>query len=430
MTDNRLQNELIDARYAARVKAKENAMRAQLVQDGIVPAEPEKPVAPISQTEAMGGNPSASKATSSTAVGPQDVKYAAGAESAMANGWNGVMASGLSNPYAWSNNIDPNQAPAFSGYLRDVKQNASDEDVASAMSAYGFNPDGEPTEPASTDASTDSNPDEEELTEEQLDPNHPSYVGHAAAAEYRNYQNNNAVRSQNWLDRTQDTAMTLVPLADEGLRVGDSLAKYGLGKTVTGRGNVSGLNSGAAKGAMQRTFGVTGKGAGAVVNKGMVGLNLYEAGAEAINELTGRDFSLFSEGKFGAESGMKGLRSSALGGNRLAGASEAVGNNLTAGGYDAVRANMGVLGDLPMPRSWSQAIKKNANAYTAQRGGAVNADPFGSGRLMESLSGQVFDAYDEWKNPRPKKPVQPIRPEQNRVVANNTTYGGNNFKAY
>ena len=384
LTDWRLQNELIQSRYDAQVKEKERLLREQLKADGISPKEPVPPEpvpapAPISQSEAQGGMPNAP-------VGPQEVKYAAGAEQAMANGWNGVS------------------------LVNDVKANAGLPETA-------------------TDTSTESETQSDELTAEQLDPNHPDYVGHAAAAAYYNRSNDQYVKSQPITQRAADTAQTVMPWADDAARIVDSVGKHGWGNTLTARGNVSGLNSPSVKGAGQRVFGTAGKGVGAAINKGMVGLNLYEAGADVINELTGKDYSLFSQGKFGEDSGMKGLRGKALD-SRLGGATEALGNNLTAGGYDAVRANLGVIGDLPMPRSWSQAIKKNANAYTAERGGVVNADPFGSGRLMESLAGQVFDAIDEWKYPRPKKPAQSIQPAPDRVVANNTTYGGSNFRAY
>jgi hypothetical protein len=187
--------------------------------------------------------------------------------------------------------------------------------------------------------------------------------------------------------QTNDTATNMTigaandlgQFADEATRVASAIKADGLGKVLTARSNLSGL---AGKGAPV---------AGAGLNKAMAGLNVIGGLAAGWDEFSGQNYdptqAAFSAGATWGESGNKGRRANAWGGNgmgsRLAGAGEATLNSLTMGGYDAMRANI-----------WG------GDEYMRQRGGAVDADPLNAGYAAEGLTDKLFGLWNDWRNPK------------------------------
>ena len=231
-----------------------------------------------------------------------------------------------------------------------------------------------------------------------------------------------------------DNLSGLGQFADEGFRVGSSVAGYGLGKTLLGKGNLSGLRgpvysinpaksryvpqfvanatpqpvANAINSALGRNVTTNAAAAGAKAinaptagqimkankaNTFFAGLNAAGGLAAAYNEFTGDNYdpwALVGAGNtdFGANSGQKGKRANAHKwagetGSRYVGAAEALLNNLSAGGYDAMRANM-----------WG------GDDYIAQRGGVVDVDPLGAGNAAENLSDKIFGLWNDWRNPK------------------------------
>ena len=242
------------------------------------------------------------------------------------------------------------------------------------------------------------------------------------------------LRDRSFTQASVDNLSSLSQFADEAWRVKSSAGAYGLGKTLLGKGNLSGFRdtlyainptrasyvpqfvanatpqpvANAVNSALGRniTKDATAAGAKALknpsvgqiakankVNTFFAGLNAAGGLAAAYNEFTGDNYDPYAlvgmgETKFGENSGQKGKRANAhqwagKEGSRYIGAAEAMLNNLSVGGYDAMRANM-----------WG------GDDYIAQRGGVVDADPLGAGSLGESLGDRFWGWLDEVRNPK------------------------------
>lgn len=189
-----------------------------------------------------------------------------------------------------------------------------------------------------------------------------------------------ATGGQSTADMVIGAAQDTTGYADEASRVSSNLKNYGVGKTLTGRGDLAGM----------KTAGTFGK----VMNKAGATFNVLGALTDTWDEVTGTDGSLIAGAltkgeSFGTETGNKGRRANAWGGDgigsRIAGGGEAFFNGLTGGGYDAMRANI-----------WG------GDEYVKQRGGNIEKDPLNAGKFAEWASGKAFQAWDDFWNPRPK----------------------------
>jgi len=170
-------------------------------------------------------------------------------------------------------------------------------------------------------------------------------------------------------------------MADEAMRAGSSVKQYGVGKTLTGGGNLAGLQ-GPAAGIMDKI--------GRFANRTAAVTNVAGGLTDAWDELTGTDGSLIagmvSKGEsFGTATGNKGRRANAWGGNglasRAAGGAEAFLNGISGGGYDAMRANI-----------------YGGDEYVKQRGGKIEKDPLNAGKFAEWASGALFKKWDDYQN--------------------------------
>ena len=237
-------------------------------------------------------------------------------------------------------------APTVVDELADLY--AGDVPVADVTdSDVEYDENGNPIEPVSDDASTDSEPEPEQSTADMV--------------------------TGGMLDASGQV--------DEAGRVGSSISQHGVAKTLTGRGNLAGLQ-GNATGVMDKF--------GRVANRVAVGANVLGGLTDTWDELTGTDGSLIagavSGGKsFGTETGNKGRRANAWGGtglaSRAAGGAEAFLNGITGGGYDAMRAN-----------TWG------GDEYVKQRGGKIEKDPLNAGKFAEWASGKLFKKWDDYQN--------------------------------
>lgn len=241
-------------------------------------------------------------------------------------------------------------------------------------------------------------------------------------------------------DIAADVVSNLGQFADEGVRTGSNISKYGLAKTVTGRANVSGFGAGSKGLAKEGMAALKARNVAGGLNAGMAVLNVGGGIAAGIQELTGRDYDPLtgilsggkSLGKAFDENGdevkfdesgnpilnlaldedgkpiigpdgkhvrvpiMRGARTGAMEkslswlpesvrgiASKAGGFSEAALNSLSMGGYDAMRANV-----------WG------GNEYVKNRKGNVDVDPYNVGKGMEYLAGKAFDAWDNWRHPK------------------------------
>lgn len=213
-----------------------------------------------------------------------------------------------------------------------------------------YDENGNPIEPVSDDASTDSEPEPEQSTADMV--------------------------TGGMVDATGQV--------DEVGRVGANISKYGVGKIITGRADLAGIKTPTTwSGQPMAKF-------GQVANKAGVGFNVASGLTDTWDELTGTDGSLIagavSGGKsFGTETGNKGRRANAWGGtglaSRAAGGAEAFLNGISGGGYDAMRAN-----------TWG------GDEYVKQRGGKIEKDPLNAGKFAEWASGKLFKKWDDYQN--------------------------------